>query len=197
MARVESYLARHPQVARQLDLVRDEQEQTVVANETLGWPSAGALDRLMAGLPRNAFGRSAAKARSALFFQAYLGVLHVRRPPAACAGRRPAWQRWSRFRPSPLPRCSSAIAAGATRWPRAQQAGGDGVSALVAFTDEATAPAISRLLTEFRAKIVDGPRSGGLYKIRLRLEDRSQAEAQLKRLEERRDIVRAVLPSRD
>ena len=51
MARVESYLARHPQLARQLDLVRDEQAVTVAANEALGWPSAGAVDRLMARLP--------------------------------------------------------------------------------------------------------------------------------------------------
>jgi flagellar basal body-associated protein FliL len=78
-----------------------------------------------------------------------------------------------------------------------RQAGSAGVSALVAFTDEATAPAISKLLAEFGANIVDGPKSGGLYTIRLRIEDRSQAEAQLRRLEERRDIVRVVLRSRD
>src|SRR5262245_64385639 len=58
MARVESYLARHPQLARQLDLVRDEQEQTVAANEALGWPSAGAIDRLTARLPASRGGLS-------------------------------------------------------------------------------------------------------------------------------------------
>jgi hypothetical protein len=55
------------------------------------------------------------------------------------------------------------------------------------------------LLTEFDASIVDGPKAGGVYKIRLRTEDRSPAgrEALVRRLAERRDIVRAVLPSRD
>jgi hypothetical protein len=78
-----------------------------------------------------------------------------------------------------------------------QQGGGEGVSALIAFTDEATAPAISRLLAEFSANIVDGPKAGGLYTIRLRMEDRSLAEVQLRRLQERRDIVRSVLRTRD
>ena len=35
-ARVESYLARHPQIAAQLDLIRAEREETVMANEALG-----------------------------------------------------------------------------------------------------------------------------------------------------------------
>src|SRR5262245_62093995 len=50
-AKVEAYLAAHPDVARQLDLVRAERHETVAANEALGWPSAGATERLMAGLP--------------------------------------------------------------------------------------------------------------------------------------------------
>ena len=50
-AKVESYLARHPQMSAQLDLIRAEREQTVLANEALGSPSADARDRLMASLP--------------------------------------------------------------------------------------------------------------------------------------------------
>ena len=39
-ARVESYLARHPRLAAQLDLIRAERDETVLANEALGRPSA-------------------------------------------------------------------------------------------------------------------------------------------------------------
>ena len=55
------------------------------------------------------------------------------------------------------------------------------------------------LLADFDATIVDGPKAGGLYKVRLRTEDRSKAarEALMRRLAERRDVVRAVLPSRE
>jgi hypothetical protein len=195
MATVESYLARNPQVARQLDLVRDEQEQTVAANEASGWPSAGALDRLMAALPGTPAGGTALGAGTALF----------RRIREFFAFPTAGGVRWAAAGVAALVLVQAVAIAtlllgergGSYQVASGQQAGGDGVSALVAFTDEATAPAISRLLSEFRAKIVDGPRSGGVYKIRLRLDDSTQAEAQLKRLEERRDIVRVVLPTRD
>jgi hypothetical protein len=195
MARVESYLARNPQVARQLDLVRDEQEQTVAANEASGWPSAGALDRLMAALPGTPSGGTAQGAGAALF----------RRIREFFAFPTAGGVRWAAAGVAALVLVQAVAIAtlllgergGSYQVASGQQAGGDGVSALVAFTDEATAPAISRLLSEFRAKIVDGPGSGGVYKIRLRLDDRAQAESQLKRLEERRDIVRVVLPTRD
>jgi hypothetical protein len=195
MARVESYLARNPQAARQLDLVRDEQEQAVTANEALGWPSAGALDRLMAALPGAPSG-SARQGAGALF----LGRIREFFAFPTAGG-----VRWAAAGVAALVAVQAiAIATllvsdrdGGYQVAAGPQAGGESVSALVAFSDEATAPAISKLLSEFRAKIVDGPRSGGVYKIRLRLDDRSQGEAQLKRLEERRDIVRVVLPSRN
>ena len=195
VARVESYLARHPQLARQLDLVRDEQEQTVAANEALGWPSAGAVDRVMATLPGTSSGGSPRRA----------GALHFQWIREFFAFPTASGVRWAAAGAAALLAVQTATIAalllsdrgGSYQLASGQQGGGDGVTALVAFTDEATAPAISRLLAEFAANIVDGPKSGGLYKIRLRMEDRSQAEAQLRRLQERRDIVRVVLRSRD
>jgi hypothetical protein len=196
MERVETYLARNPDVARQLELVRDEQAQTVSANEALGWPSAGALDRLMAALPGTAPGGARQRAGAPLLRR--IGALFT--VPTARGVR------WAAAGAAALIAVQAVTIAalllrerGGTTYQTAsgQQTAGEGVSALVVFTDEATAPAISRLLSEFRGKIVDGPRSGGVYKIRLRLDDRSQGEAQLKRLEERRDLVRVVRPTRD
>jgi hypothetical protein len=76
---------------------------------------------------------------------------------------------------------------------------GDGIALLVTFLDDAKAAAISQLLADFDASIVDGPKAGGVYKIRLRTEERSPParEALVRKLAERRDVVRAVLPSRD
>jgi hypothetical protein len=191
MARVESYLARHPHVARQLDLVRDEQAQAVAANERAGWPSAGAVERLMAALP----GGSPRRA-GALRFQWIRDFFAF--PTAGGV-------RWAAAGVAALLAVQTAAIAtlllsdrgGSYQVASGQQGGGEGVSALIAFTDEATAPAISRLLAEFSANIVDGPKAGGLYTIRLRMEDRSLAEVQLRRLQERRDIVRSVLRTRD
>jgi hypothetical protein len=195
MARVESYLARYPQLARQLDLVRDEQAQAVAANEALGWPSAGAADRLMGSLPA-ATGRGSPWRAGALFFQ---GVREFFAAPTA------GGVRWAAAGVAALVAVQTATIAtlllsdrgGNYQLASGRQSGTAGITALVAFTDEATAPAISRLLAEFHASIVDGPKPGGLYKIRLRIEDRSQAEARLRLLEERRDIVRVVVRSRD
>jgi hypothetical protein len=76
---------------------------------------------------------------------------------------------------------------------------GDGITLLVTFADDAKATAISQLLADFDASITDGPKAGGVYKIRLRTEERSPParEALVRKLAERRDVLRAVLPSRD
>jgi len=194
MAKVESYLDRHPQLRSQLDLVRAEQEQTVASNEALGAPSAGAIDRLMASLPAARPGRWRAGTRL------FAAVADFFATPTAGAVR------WAAVAAAALVAVQAAAIAtllvsdrGGTYQTASGQQTGDGVSALIIFADDATAEAISRLLAEFDANIVDGPKPGGLYKIRLRMEDRSQAAqvALRRRLAERRDVVRAVLSGRD
>jgi anti-sigma factor RsiW len=194
-ARVESYLTRHPHLSKQLGLARAEREQTAATNEALGSPPPGAIDRLMASLP--AARRRAPWSAGTPLFQR---VAEFFSAPTANAVR------WAAAAAVAL----IAVQAGAIATLLVGDRGGtyeaatgkqtdDGIPALVVFTDEATAAAISRLLAEFDANIVDGPKPGGVYEIRLRMEDRSQAAraALLRRLAERRDIVRTVLPGRD
>jgi anti-sigma factor RsiW len=193
--RVESYLAGHPEMLRQLDLVRTERDETVAANESLGAPSAGAIDRLMAALPSTR-GRRTPFSPGAVFFQRVADFFVA--PTAAGV-------RWAAVAVAALIALQAATIGallhdrGVDYEAASGQETGDGITALVVFTDEATAPAISRLLAEFGANIVDGPKPGGVYKVRLRMEDRSPAarEARLRALAEQRDIVRTVLPSRD
>jgi hypothetical protein len=193
-AKVETYLASHPDVAGQLDLMRDEREQAIVGNEALGAPGAGALDRLMASL-------SAAQ-------------------PSATAGAgfaSSAWQQFVELFSSPSARGLrlAAIAAavlviiqaatiatllmrdGGTYQTASGKNAEDGVFALVVFADDAKAGTIAQLLSEFEASIVDGPKAGGVYKVRMREQSQTSREALLRRLAERRDIVKTVLPSRD
>lgn len=196
MAKVESYLARHPEVGRQLELVRSEQEETAAANEVLGSPPAGAVDRLIASLPRARQGR--------LPFRA--GATLVQRVAEFFTAPTASGVQWAAIAVAGLVAVQAAAIAtlllsdrSGTYQAASGRQTGDGISALVVFTDEATIPTISELLAEFDARIVDGPKAGGVYKIRLRMEDRLPAarEALLRRLAERRSIVRAVLPSRD
>jgi len=194
-ARVENYLAGSPHACAQLDLIRAEREQAVVVNKALGLPSAGALDRLMASLPtarpslsRRLTGDSPFE-RVANFFTA----------PTARGVR------WAALAAAAVGVVLAAtitcllVPHSGTYQTAVGQSWGDGISALIAFEDEARAPAITRLLVEFDASIVDGPKPGGVYRIRLRTAARPQSErdALLGRLTERRDIVRIVLPSRD
>jgi anti-sigma factor RsiW len=194
-ARVEAYLAAHPEVARQLELVRAERDEAVTGNEALGWPSAAATERLMASLPAARPGWGGLRALRGGLQQ--IGGLFV--APATGAVR------WAAVAAAVLIAVQTvAIATLVSQRPGTYQTAsgvqtGEGITLLVSFADDAKATAISQLLADFDASIVDGPKAGGIYKVRLRTEDRSQParEALVRKLAERRDVVRAVLPSRD
>jgi len=193
-ARVVSYLAQHPHLSAQLDNMRAEREQIVIANEAL-LPSVGALNRLMASLPAvrpslmQRVSGSAPYRLVADFFMA----------PTARAVRLAALAMAALVTLQAVV-LTIVLRDGYTIYHTASgPLSGEGVSALVVFADDARAAAIAGLLAEFDANIVDGPKPGGVYKIRLRTVDRSQQakDALLRRLAERSDMVRIVLPSRD
>ena len=46
-SKVESYLRQHPDVAGQLNLIREERESAVNVNESLGYPASAMMERLM------------------------------------------------------------------------------------------------------------------------------------------------------
>ena len=52
-SKVENYLSQYPDVLAQLDLIRAERQETVHANEAMGWPPSGMRDRPAAGHLRN------------------------------------------------------------------------------------------------------------------------------------------------
>jgi anti-sigma factor RsiW len=194
-AKVEAYLAAHPDVARQLDLVRSEQHETVAGNEALGWPSAAATERLMAALPAARPGSRVLRMLRGGLQQ--IGGLFT--APTAGAVR------WAAVAAALLIAVQTVAIAtllsqggGPYQTASGPQAG-DGIALLVTFADDVKASAISQLLAELDASIVDGPKAGGVYKIRLRTEDPSQParDALVRKLAERRDVIRAVLPSRD
>ena len=195
LAKMEAYLARHPEVARQLDLARSERDETVAANEALGLPSAAATARLMSSLPAARPGWAAMRALRGGLQQ----VGDLLAAPTANAVR------WAALAAAVLIAVQGVAIvsllnerAGTYQTASGGQSG-DGIALLVTFADDAKATAISQLLADLDGSIVDGPKAGGVYKIRLRTEDRSTAgrEALMRRLAGRRDIVRAVLPSRD
>ncbi len=196
-ARVEGYLARDPGMRRQLELIREEQAEAIGANETLRTPSAGALDRLMASLPA----RQPGLAQRIMGSRLYEAVAEFFAAPTARGVRLAA------VAVAALLLVQAAVIAtlivrddsGGTYQTASGQETGEGISLLVTFTDEARAPAIAALLRDLDATVVDGPKPGGLYKIRVRTADRSEAAslAIQRRLTDRRDVIKSVLPAKD
>jgi hypothetical protein len=186
--KVERYLAQHPEALPQLQLIGAERQETMRANEAMGWPRSGMSDRLMASLPVSVR-PSRYPSRLAKFGQFF------RIHPALAT-------QWPALAMALLILAQAAcITVLLTRPPTYRLAAGaqaDGPAALIAFTDEAKAADIARLLADLPATIVDGPKPGGVYKIKLRNLDKSRPDdTLLRKLSERHDIVRLVLPSRD
>jgi anti-sigma factor RsiW len=195
LAKVEAYLAAHPEMTRHVDLARAEMDETVASNEALGFPAARAADRLMGSVPAARPGWAAVHALRG-------GLRQVRDllvAPTATAVRLAALAAAVLVAVQAVAIVSLLKERERTYQTASGGQSGEGIALLVTFAEDAKATDISQLLTEFDASIVDGPKAGGVYKIRLRTEDRSPAgrEALVRRLAERRDIVRAVLPSRD
>jgi anti-sigma factor RsiW len=190
-SKVESYLSRHSAVAAQLDLIRDERDETVNVNEAAGYPPPDMFQRLTASLPEARF-------RSNDFLAPFLTIFTA--PTTRSV-------RWAALFAGMIAIAQAGVIAGLllrngehTYQEAAGSVQADGsFSALVVFSDEATATSIMRLLGEINANIVDGPKPGGVYKIRLPTSDRSPGakDAVLRAMAERRDVIRVVLPGGD
>lgn len=165
--RVEQALQRDPRLALQLALVRDELAQTIHLNETLGAPSAAALDKLMTRIEAES---GSAPAKMRLPFRAWLGEriagLSSRTLAYAAAigaiviiaqaGVLTSLYVGGSERPAGAQLASA---------PSAQK--GPGTYLLMTFAPAASSADVTRLLAQERAVIVDGPRGDGIYRIRI------------------------------
>ena len=162
--RVEEALARDPELARRYALVRDELGETIHLNETLGAPSARALEKLFAKI-------DAQPARRQISFN--LGI------------------RISEFFASLTPR-TLVLASGAAALAILVQAGfiagvmlnesktggyqtasapttalDAGTFTLIRFAPQASSDDITKFLQAKKLSIAAGPMAGGLYKVRV------------------------------
>ena len=67
----------------------------------------------------------------------------------------------------------------------------------VRFTDDAKAADIAALLKELNAVVVDGPKPGGVFKVRVadRALDEAEREMTIQKLREKTDIISFVAPA--
>lgn len=159
--RVEQALASDRELARRYELVREELSETIHLNETLGAPSARAMEKLFAAIDAEA---PVAKKAS---FNVVGRVVEF----------------MSSFSPRTMAYAASAavlllvaqaavLTTVAVRDPAGHSqptlASADGAQlAAVRFTSNATLADVTRFLDANRATLVAGPRRGGLYDIQL------------------------------
>lgn len=162
-ARVEAWLEANPEARDQLALIREELDTTIAENEAAPTPRPGAVDRLMeqvAAEPRRWTLRDAAsllarlgawlesltpQTRGGLVAAGLVLVIAQAAVIGLMAGREPATFE------------TAAGGAGAATE----------TEVLVAFTPGATAAEINTLLADLDARIVDGPKPGGIFALAL------------------------------
>ncbi|HEV2605971.1 MAG TPA: hypothetical protein VGU24_20165 [Microvirga sp.] len=191
-ARVEAALAREPAVARRAALAEEEREETIALNESLGVPSSRARDALFARI--DTAGPQAKPASAGLMSR--FGGLLDRLSPKALA--------WSAVAAALLIAVQAGILGSlmvGQRVPGFEMASGSAAVAgsrlLVTFAPEATAAQIAGVLQSRRAVIVDGPRPGGIFVVRIGDKPLSEAEIQqaIAAFRQQSAVVRFVAPS--
>lgn len=192
MARVEAFLARHPEMRRQLELIAEEASGTAAVNEALQPPRGMTIDRLMAEATRGgaaAGGGWLARLRE-LFEMPSAGPLRWAAAAAAVV----------------IVAQGAAIGTllsrdtGGSQYQTASGGGqaSDGSFAIVRFADGAGAKAIAEALSGLGMTIADGPKPGGLFTVRIGPKSLSVAEQaeRISALQKRQDLVTLVMPSR-
>ena len=165
MQRVEAALATDPELARRYELVREELAQTIHLNETLGAPSARAMEALFAKIDAEPARRPMASfnlgARIAEFF-------------AALSPRRLAWSAGAAALAILLQAgmitgimLKEKSAAGYETASVPGSVTGQGSYVLISFQLQADAAEITQFLEANKLSIADGPSAGGLYRVRV------------------------------
>lgn len=178
--RVERYIAQHPDMARQVAIIREESAETVAGAEMLGMPSRASFERLMAQIEGQ-------PAKQAGIVQSFVPLLE--QVADWIAG-------FSRLQVGALAAAAALLVAvqaaglvyfvaGSADNRTYQTASGpsdvatrQGTFALVAFKPGATAAEIAAALSEAGAQVVEGPRAGGLWRLQLAAEPLAQADAE-------------------
>jgi hypothetical protein len=185
--RVEEALRNDPDLARQADLVREELAETIYLNESLGVPSASAMDRLMAAIDDDTVKRQRASAAAVgsrfgsfiaswsprtLAFAASIAVAAIALQAFLLVGQ---FTKTGVYQTASAPTVQTRV---------------HGTYAMVRFAREASAAEITRFLEDYKATLVDGPKPGGFYRVRIAMS--SMAKEELSRIVSRMRQDRVV-----
>jgi anti-sigma factor RsiW len=172
--RVEDALAQDPELARRYELVREELGETIHLNETLGAPSARAMETLFKKIDAE----PARKALPALNIAARLAGLLSSLSPRTLA--------WSAAAAALAIVLQAGLIAGVLL--KERTSGGyqtasapsgtaaEGSYALVRFAPQASAADVTKFLETNKLSLAGGPSAGGLYRVRVAVTGLPKAE---------------------
>jgi hypothetical protein len=175
--RVEEALRKDVDLARHVDLVREELVETIHLNETLGAPTQRAADRLMAAIDAEAMAaRKRAPGAVAGWLTGFFANLSPRTMAVAAS-----------FAMLAIALQAVAIVDIFTKPQFTQPQGSvqvegqgaehkNGTFAMVRFARQASAGEITNFLQNYQAALVDGPTPGGLYRVRIAMTSLAKEE---------------------
>ena len=218
--RVDRYVAAHPDMAAQLDLVQEEMGETIVSNEMLGGAPAGALGKLRAAIAAEPKRVTVASVRRSIWAE-FARLLTAPTPRAV---------QWAGAAAVVLVVAQAAVIGGLVTSPRGPAPGSNGATQVakgvpqgeavtqmrpqssarfrtasgqsglgtrvqVRFADDATAAKLAAFLRSERIEIVSGPKPGGYFEVRVSKTVLSDAEreAAIAKLEAEKGLVKEVL----
>jgi anti-sigma factor RsiW len=171
---VEAALASDPELARRYQLVREELAQTVQLNESLGAPSARAMDALFAKIDAEPARHAASSIN--------LGA-RVREFFASLSPRTLAWSAAAAALAIVL---QAAVIGGLALKQQSsggfetasshQTVGDDGSYVVIRFQPQASSADVTKFLETNKLSIAGGPGAGGLYRVRIAATKVSKAE---------------------
>ncbi len=192
--RVEAWLAAHPEMRKSVALVREEHDETVAANERLGIPSLGAREKLMQAIAAEPGPAVSARGIWHRVTMAFVALAPEGMSPGmALAGA--AGGLVILVQAAALGMLLMGAQVGGMRLASGEDGGAAaGTFVIVRFADDAKASDIAALLRPMRATIVDGPKPGAVFKVRIgpRVLSNAERTAIMDKLRSRRDIVSFV-----
>jgi hypothetical protein len=198
---VEDYLKAHPADGnRFIELIREEVTETIEANEQAGMPSSAALNRLMESIaaePKRA--GAVVRDRAGGFFTRLFGQGAAPWLPVATAAAclvilvQAGTIGLLLTNPDVIEEPGPGRV---TRSIKPELAGNNNQgTVLIRFNPNATAKDITALLNTLEATIIEGPKLGGVYRVRISNKPlkTEQIDAILKQMRERSDIITDVV----
>lgn len=165
--RVEDALARDPELARRYALVREELGETIHLNETLGAPSARAMETLFKKIDAEPARKAAPSFNLGQRITEFLASLTPRTLAYAGGAAVLAILLQAGFIASVMVKETAPGGYQTASAPATATATGAGAFTLIRFAPQATADDINKFLEANKLSIVSGPASGGLYRVRV------------------------------